>query len=172
MYSNLTDIVELHDQILGELHRVIPDSEYSHLSTPRHLFGSPVAPKRKSTNLNAVSEDDGKPQRVQRKDATEMSVAPDIAAKAANVFVKKVDRFYIYEEYRAKLDMVLDDLKITYRSIPNWGNHQKGLEALASCLSYARDWQDSKRALSIDDLLAKVGIHINFYCSFYFTEPS
>ena len=52
--------------------------------------------------------------------------------------------------------MVIDDLKRNYRSKPHWDQQQKGLEAMASYLSYARNPAVSKKALSIEDLLAKV----------------
>ncbi len=67
-----------------------------------------------------------------------------------------MDQFFVYEEYGAQYSMVLEDLKLSLSSIPNWDRHQRGLEALASCLSYTKDWKSSRRALSIDDLLAKV----------------
>ena len=65
-------------------------------------------------------------------------------------------RFSIYHEYGAKFSMVIDDLKDIHRLNPHWDRQQKGIEVMASYLSYTRDAAENKKALSIGDLLAKV----------------
>lgn len=67
-----------------------------------------------------------------------------------------MDRFFIYEEYGAKYELMIKDVAATHRLMPGWPSYQKGLEVLASSLSPAdsRDSQ-SKKALAICDLLVK-----------------
>jgi hypothetical protein len=68
-------------------------------------------------------------------------------------------RFFIYEEYGAKYDMMVKDVASTHRTIPQWDTYQQGLEALASSLSpIDSKEQHSKKSLTVGDLLVKVNI--------------
>lgn len=112
------------------------------------------------------------------KDVPGRVAEPHIAAEVAKIFMKRVcvctsrpnpephaddragwqmNRFFIYEEYGAKYELMIKDVAGTHRVMPGWASYQKGLEVLASSLSSAdsRDGQ-SKKALTICDLLVKV----------------
>lgn len=66
-------------------------------------------------------------------------------------------RFFIYEEYGAKYEVMIRDLSSAYRTTPQWEVYQKGLEALASSLSSANFQRENpKKALTTGDLLVKV----------------
>lgn len=68
-----------------------------------------------------------------------------------------MSRFFIYEEYGAKYEMMIKDVASAYRTIPQWEMYQKGLEALASSLASINSQQDNlKKAMTIGDLLVKV----------------
>lgn len=69
----------------------------------------------------------------------------------------QINRFFIYEEYGAKYDLMAKDVETAQRTMPGWSSFQKGLEILASSISPA-DCQDeqSKKALALSDLLVKV----------------
>jgi hypothetical protein len=68
-----------------------------------------------------------------------------------------MQRFFIYEEYGAKYEMMIKDVASAHRTMPNWATYQKGLEALASSLGSANSCLDrSKKSLTIGDLLVKV----------------
>jgi len=71
-----------------------------------------------------------------------------------------MNRFFIYEEYGAKYEMMIKDVASAYRTMPQWEVYQKGLEALASSLS-SIDAQNGnlKKALTLGDLLVKVDLH-------------
>jgi hypothetical protein len=70
-----------------------------------------------------------------------------------------MNRFFIYEEYGAKYETMLKDLANAYKTIPQWENFQRGLEALASSLASINSQQENARkALTIGDLLVKVGL--------------
>jgi hypothetical protein len=66
-------------------------------------------------------------------------------------------RFFIYEEYGAKYEMMVRDVASTYRTIPQWDAYQKGLEALAASLSSINNQNEhSNKSLTVGDLLVKV----------------
>lgn len=68
----------------------------------------------------------------------------------------QMDRFFIYEEYGAKYEMMIKDVAMTHRSIPDWESHQRGLEVLASSLgSVNSQGYRSRKSLTIGDLLVK-----------------
>ena len=68
-----------------------------------------------------------------------------------------MNRFFIYEEYGAKYELMIKDVAAAHRTMPGWSSYQKGLEVLASSLSSAGSRDDqSRRALAIGDLLVKV----------------
>lgn len=67
-----------------------------------------------------------------------------------------MNRFFVYEEYGAKYELMIKDVASTYRTMPQWEIYQKGLEALASSLASINSQHDkSKKALTIGDLLVK-----------------
>lgn len=69
----------------------------------------------------------------------------------------QLSRFFIYEEYGAKYEMMIRDTATMYRTMPQWEVYQKGFEALASSLSSMNSQHgSSKKALAIGDLLVKV----------------
>ena len=82
---NLTDIVELHEELLGELHRVVPNSEYSHSDNQQSI---PLPTNRRWRSLNAVPEhDDGSPL---IQGVSGLLADPQVAADVARVFGKRV----------------------------------------------------------------------------------
>jgi hypothetical protein len=53
--------------------------------------------------------------------------------------------------------MMVKDVAQTPRTIPQWEDYQKGLEALASSISSINNQEEqSKKALTVGDLLVKV----------------
>ncbi|KAK4147627.1 uncharacterized protein C8A04DRAFT_33791 [Dichotomopilus funicola] len=157
---NLTDLIELHEEVLGELHRAVPDSEYTQLDLP-----TPPATSMKQSNaslqghrrwrsLDAVPE--GRDEVSWLRDVPGMVAEPQAAAEVARVFLKRMNRFFVYEEYGAKYEMMIKDIAAAYRTMPGWASYQKGLEVLASSLTSAESCDDqARRALTIGDLLVK-----------------
>lgn len=105
-----------------------------------------------------------------------MTAEPKVAAEVARMFGNKVrclapmrrilftissqlSRFFVYEEYGAKYELMIRDVAAMYRTMPQWEVYQKGFEALASSLASINNQHDnSKKALSIGDLLVKARI--------------
>ncbi|KAI5466600.1 hypothetical protein BGZ63DRAFT_409851 [Mariannaea sp. PMI_226] len=153
---NLTEIVELHEEILGDLHRIIPYSEYTqtNISLPiEQKMGHGIGHRR------WWSHDAGS---IHPKGAAwlhslpSMLSDPQVAAEVAKLFSKKMNRFFIYKEYGAKYEMMIRDLASVHESMPEWETYQKGLETLASTLGSAKTSRDqTNKSLTIGDLLVK-----------------
>jgi hypothetical protein len=99
--QNLTEIVELHEELLGELHRVVPDAEYTQLdlspslpSTSKHI-GPFVPGHRRWSSLDAVPEHDKRANWLQNVPG--MIAEPHVAAEVAKVFGKKVFSQHVVE---------------------------------------------------------------------------
>ncbi|KAK4251910.1 hypothetical protein C7999DRAFT_37281 [Corynascus novoguineensis] len=153
---NLADIVELHEEILAELHQALPDSEHTQLDlvVKRIDSNSSTRGHRRWKSLDVIPESRGGVSRLGALPGT--VTEPHTAAEVAKIFLKRIHRFFIYEEYGAKYELMIKDVATAQRTIPGWASYQKGLEILASSLSSAnnRDHQP-RRALTIDDLLVK-----------------
>lgn len=153
---NLTEIVELHEEILGELHRVVPNSEYTQAEPPLPSTQRPVGRSGHTRwrSLDSVPERKGGAARLQ--DIPSMTADPNVAAEVARVFCKRMNRFFAYEEYGAKYEMMIKDVASAHRSLPQWETYQKGLEALAASLGSVNHHLDhSRKSLTIGDLLVK-----------------
>ncbi|EFX02894.1 Rho guanyl nucleotide exchange factor [Grosmannia clavigera kw1407] len=70
-------------------------------------------------------------------------------------FLMNMNQFFIYEEYGAQYELMFKDLHAAYRSVAKWDEYQKGLETLGSCIGSTNQSQNSRRALTISDLLTK-----------------
>lgn len=154
---NLTEIIELHEEMLGELHRAIPGSEYIPLDIPtrgRQSTALPIRRHHRWHSLNSVDEHRGK--RKQSQTNTGSIADPDVAAEVARVFTRRIHRFFVYEEYGAKYEMMIKDLASATQTMPGWDSYQRGLEALAASVGSESQYLDaSKKSLTIADLLVK-----------------
>ncbi|TAQ86042.1 hypothetical protein B7494_g5624 [Chlorociboria aeruginascens] len=155
--KNLNEIIELHEELLGDLHRVVPHSEYTQADYTKSTLPSKVNGHHRWRSLDAVPEHTGRTSWLQKIPG--MTAEPKVAAKVARVFGKKMNRFFIYEEYSAKYEMMIKDVATTYRTMPQWEVYQKGLEALGASLASINNQLDSsKKALTVGDLLVKASL--------------
>jgi len=68
-----------------------------------------------------------------------------------------MNRFFIYEEYGAKYELMIKDVASAHRTMPKWESYQKGLETLAAALGTGNSHDDHlRKSLTIGDLLVKV----------------
>uniref|UniRef100_A0A0B7KM41 DH domain-containing protein n=1 Tax=Bionectria ochroleuca TaxID=29856 RepID=A0A0B7KM41_BIOOC len=152
---NLAEIIELHEEILGELHRVVPISEYTQTEASISLSQMPAHPAhRRWRSLDAVPKHDKSGPLLQASPG--MDTEPQIAAEVARIFTRRVNRFFIYKEYGAKYEMMVKDVASAPQAMPEWDTYQRGLEALASTLGSAKHLLDTTRkSLTLNDLLVK-----------------
>lgn len=90
---NLTDIVELHEEMLGDLHRAVPDSEYTQpdFSLQFPPSGPSIRGHQRWRSLDAVPED--KDGISWLRNVPGVLADPQTAAEVAKVFSKKVSNF-------------------------------------------------------------------------------
>ncbi|KAI0389365.1 Dbl homology domain-containing protein [Xylariaceae sp. FL0594] len=155
MNENLTDIIHLHEEILGELHRAVPHSEYTQ---PKHIHVGPVPLPSEGHHrwhsLDSVPEGQGGAAWLQG--VPSVVAEPSIAAEVAQIFGKKMNRFLVYEEYGARYELMMKDIASADRSLPGWERHQRGIEALAISISVAnRGMGRCHKSLTVGDLLVK-----------------
>ncbi|EEY19864.1 RSP [Verticillium alfalfae VaMs.102] len=84
---NLTDIIQLHEEILSDLHRVVPDSEYALPDFPRPLAASTGHGHRRWRSLDAVPEH--RHPAPWARDAPGIGSEAQIAGDVARVFSRK-----------------------------------------------------------------------------------
>ncbi|KAF5537123.1 hypothetical protein FNAPI_11502 [Fusarium napiforme] len=152
---NLDQILQLHEEILGELHRVVPDSEYSqadHLIVSSSKSNNPKTGHRRWSSLDMVSGDQGSLQLLEKEPG--VLSEPQVAAEAAKIFSRRMHRFFMYQEYGAKYEMMIKDATSALENLPEWELHQKGLEAFAFTMEPSPS-SDRRKALTIGDLLVK-----------------
>ncbi|KAL2885913.1 RhoGEF domain-containing protein [Ceratocystis lukuohia] len=164
---NLTAIVELHEEILRELYRVVPHLEYSP-STYNTLTDSGGLPNNSNNNKNDLSTTRMKlrpPTSAERPKTTflphphespEMFAEAQVTEDVAKIFTRKMSRFFIYKEYGANYEIMTKDVAAAHRLMPQWDTYQKGLETLAMSLCSSISHENaSRKALTIGDLLVK-----------------
>ncbi|KAK4199154.1 hypothetical protein QBC40DRAFT_349731 [Triangularia verruculosa] len=155
--QNLTDIVELHEEMLGELHRAVPHSEYSQLDVPLQVppVNQAARGHQRWRSLDAVPED--KDGVAWLRDVPGLLAEPQTVAEVAKIFKNKMNRFFIYEEYGAKYELMIKDVASAHRTMPGWQSYQKGLEVLAASVGSIGVQGDhsTKKSLTIGDLLVK-----------------
>ncbi|KAF2139956.1 uncharacterized protein K452DRAFT_320046 [Aplosporella prunicola CBS 121167] len=167
IHRNVSQILQLHEDLLGELHRIVPNPEYVHddssfevVSRPKHVRWQSVdiVPGRK-TGI-AVS-------RRQQRHSMDICQTPEPApvgltadtktvADVAGIFDKFMKRFFAYEEYSSKFESVNQELESTYRTIPAWSAYERGVEALSCAVTSVNNKEAScKKGLTLADLLIK-----------------
>lgn len=185
--QTVTQIVQLHDELLGELYKVLPNAEtmqdasLSKVSTrprkhsrwhsadvalPRHDSVAASKKLRHSFDGNRAKED-----------AVAMtSTDTETVAKVAKVFNKFVShaliksvmsltkeqmrRFLVYEAWAAHSESMHKDVLSTYRSVPAWPAFERGLESLATLETSINSRESNNRkGLTLPDMLIKVSGH-------------
>jgi hypothetical protein len=67
-----------------------------------------------------------------------------------------MNKFFIYKEYGAKYELMMKDVALANRSLPEWETYQRGLESLALTLGTRKGDDDgSRKSLTVSDLLVK-----------------
>ncbi|RDA92287.1 hypothetical protein CP533_3251 [Ophiocordyceps camponoti-saundersi (nom. inval.)] len=155
--KNLADIVELHEEILGELHRAVPHSEYTQPQGSHNVASLAVAETpghRRWASVDGALEHRRRLSWLQKTPG--MLADPQVVAEVSKIFAKKMNRFFIYKEYGAKYELMIKDVASANQAMPQWETCQKGLETLASVLGSAKNAQEQcKKALKMADLLVK-----------------
>ncbi|KAK6428775.1 hypothetical protein LTR95_015080 [Oleoguttula sp. CCFEE 5521] len=174
----ISGILQLHDELLGDLYRVVPSAEYDqHIAKalalpegvrPGHVRWhsvdivpgqAAVHPSPKRLSLAAAMHQRRRSLQVNRSSKQEAAVlrcAPQVVGSVAEVFRKYIPRFSIYSDYGADYEIVARDIDETQRSIATWSDFDRATEALSSTVNPERSREaNRKKALTIKDLLIK-----------------
>ena len=68
-------------------------------------------------------------------------------------------RFFIYQEYGATYETMLQDISLAAKSITRWESYQRGFEALSNLVAPEKTRpMGSKKGLTFEDLMIKAKI--------------
>ncbi|KAL8690770.1 MAG: hypothetical protein Q9218_003863 [Villophora microphyllina] len=163
---NVTEILELHQDLLCQMQQVMKGSvtqlaglqqdkahqskQHNRRSNDAHRIASAVAGLVHTARTSFESARPGHP-RTHPTPADTHKVL-----EIAKIFGRTMNRFFVYEDYGAKYDVMMRDSAQTLKSITNWHAFERSIEALANSLasSGASD-EPAKKGLSFGDLLVK-----------------
>ncbi|KAK3683238.1 hypothetical protein LTR37_020413 [Vermiconidia calcicola] len=172
--KNITEILRLHNELLGNLHSVVPFAEHdqraakavqestmmrSHTrwhsvdvvpsrSTPVRSKLASIRNGRRSLNISRSSAEDD----------IIMCCSPQIVAKVARTFASYVgrSRFAVYEDYGANYELVQRDVDEIQRGILAWPDFDRAIEALSAHVNPVKSREaNRKKAMTVKDLLIK-----------------
>ncbi|KAL5457901.1 hypothetical protein PMIN06_003622 [Paraphaeosphaeria minitans] len=164
---NISQILQLHEDLLAELHQVIPQADFTQsahqeaypVTKAKHIrfHSADLMPGRlaehKITRRLRHSLDIGRsPDRRPQGLVTDTKTIGDIA----EIFNKHMKRFFTYEEYGAHWTTMSQDLTSTCKGLHGWQEFERGVEALSKVVASENNRSTSSRkALSFPDLLIK-----------------
>ncbi|MCJ1469436.1 hypothetical protein MMC07_008069 [Pseudocyphellaria aurata] len=162
--SNITEILTLHEELLIQIRRVMPDSELK--SDPDGSGPLKVKHTRwRSVDSPSAAIGAGTMHVARRSIETTwfgrpkrgvLVSEPREVAEVAKVFGRLMGRFFVYEEYGAKYESMLLEMTSTSKTIPNFQIYERGIEALAHSLaSTSTRTSYSRKGMTFEDLLIK-----------------
>jgi hypothetical protein len=165
--QNISQILQLHEDLLDELHRAVPEADFTKSA---HQETYPVT-KAKHVRFHSA---DIVPGRLAEHKATrrlrhslEIGRSPDVRPRGlvtdtatvgaiASIFNKHMKRFFTYEEYGAHWTTMSHDLTTMCKGLHGWQDYERGVEALQKVIASENNREaGSKKALSFPDLLIK-----------------
>ena len=73
------------------------------------------------------------------------------------IWLPQLPRFFLYEEYGAKYESMLQGMGSLSKTLPTWSAYERGIESLVnSLLPHGGGTLSSKKGLTFEDLLIKV----------------
>lgn len=163
---NVTELLHIHEQIVNELHRVALRTtvrEWNHVVSPlrhnmkRHRkwqsldatsFHTPPRHAHPSVSLDVL--------KMRFLGSSSYVADPAEAADVARIFKNHMARFYVYEEYCAKYEIMVQELVHSHKVAPHWTSYEAGMEALANSIApLSQRSSDGKKGLRASDLLIK-----------------
>ncbi|KAF2483224.1 hypothetical protein BDY17DRAFT_250617 [Neohortaea acidophila] len=170
--KNISAMLQLHDDLLGQLHRIVPFAEcdqrmarmppglpssHSHTRwhsvdvvpsqpTPTRSKLASIRQARRSLNINRSVEDDHPMLRC----------SPFVVSVMAKAFREHMNRFALYEEYGANYEVVLSDIDDVQRATSMWSDFDRAIEALSVHVNPVKSREaNRKKAMTVKDLLIK-----------------
>jgi len=165
--QNISQILQLHENLLAELHHVVPQADYTRSATQENY---PVT-RAKHIRFHSADIMPGRfaEHKVARRlrHSLEIGRSPDrrprglvadtkTVEEVARIFNTHMKRFFTYEEYGAHWTTMSQDLTSMCRGLHGWQEYERGVEALQKVIASENNRDaGSKKALSFSDLLIK-----------------
>ncbi|KAL8704579.1 MAG: hypothetical protein Q9201_002271 [Fulgogasparrea decipioides] len=166
IHQNVHEILKLHEELLRHMQHVMKDLK-TQTDGSQHGAASQSKPHRRGSNeghriASAVaglvhtartSFDSARP--------AHSKIQPTIAGTSrateiAKIFGGMMGRFFVYEEYGAKYELMLRELSVSSKSITNWHAFERSIEALTNSLASSGASEEAvKKGLAFEDLLIK-----------------
>ncbi|KAI4803463.1 hypothetical protein E4T45_11094, partial [Aureobasidium sp. EXF-8846] len=160
--GNITNMLQLHTELLEDLHQVIPYSEHDQAITET------TTPKRKPYHVRWHSEDSipvrrppigtshtGWSNRLSL-DSHKTPIRDPLSLTCTPITAADIKRFALYEEYSARCESMHDDIDFTQRSSLSVWDYDRAIETLSAAVNPVKSREANRRkALSIKDLLIK-----------------
>ena len=163
---NVTEILHLHEQIVDELHRVT----FRATLRERRQVVSPLGPSTRrhrrwqSLDATSFSASTPKPNHASqppdavnvRRGSPTYAADPAEVADVARAFKNHMARFFVYEEYCAKYEIMTQELIQSHKVVPRWPSYEAGIEALTNSIASLNQRSTcGKKGLTAGDLLIK-----------------
>jgi hypothetical protein len=179
--QNISQILQLHEDLLAELHQAIPQAEFTQsaqqeiyaITKAKHIrfhgaeigrFAEHKVTRRLRHSLEIGRSPDPRPQDL----VTNTKTVGDIARifnkhvrrvsmnSSSRLIIFQMKRFFAYEEYGAHWTTMSQDLTNMCKGLHGWQEYERGVEALSKIVASENNRESSSRkALSFPDLLIK-----------------
>lgn len=165
--QNISQILQLHENLLAELHHVVPQADYTQSATQENypvarakhirfhsadIMPGRFAEHKVARRLRHSLEIGRTPDRRSRGLVTDTKTVEEVA----RIFNTHMKRFFTYEEYGAHWTTMSQDLTAMCRGLHGWQEYERGVEALQKVIASENNRDaGSKKALSFSDLLIK-----------------
>lgn len=170
--QDLCCLLQTHDELLGDLYRVVPFAEYDQsaqrvpVRSSRHSRWhstdgtASVTPCR---NTLATIREGRRSLNMSRSSETEpvTRCAPQVIAAVARTFLAYIPRLAkAYCQFGSHFELYRHDIEDMQLRTTAWPDYDRAIEALSSTLDATRSQErNRKKALTVKDLLIKVTQH-------------
>ncbi|KAF7503112.1 hypothetical protein GJ744_004321 [Endocarpon pusillum] len=164
---NVTDMLQLHEQIIDELHQVALRATLREGNLVSPLLRPITRSHTKWQSLYATASPASTPKRSHtgrsptdavytRRGSSNYSADPAEVAEVARAYKNQMARFFVYEEYSAKYDIMIQEVANSHKMVPEWPSYEAGMEALANSIASLNQRSNAgKKGLTAHDLLIK-----------------
>ncbi|KAF2273398.1 uncharacterized protein EI97DRAFT_436053 [Westerdykella ornata] len=165
---NINQILQLHQDLLRELHRVVPHADFTQSVVQRETYPAARPKHIRFHSVDLIPVKLAEPNATQRlRHSLELGRPPDKRSQAlildtqtagniAKVFNAHMSRFFAYEEYGAHWTTMSKNLAMMCKSSQGWNEYERGVEALSKLVTSDNNrGLGSRKALAFSDLLIK-----------------
>ncbi|KAH0595300.1 hypothetical protein MHUMG1_07050 [Metarhizium humberi] len=132
--SDIRLLLNLHEEFLDELQRAVSNSGIKEFGYLEGVTGIPDQPLHDRTQVFSRNGRANVHRGRSIIETSELCAEPQVIVEVSKIFERQMSRFFIYKEYGAKYEMMVQETASVYDTLPDWDWNQKGLEALAATM--------------------------------------